>query len=316
MKYIHPQAVYQWKYVDFSVKQVWFELKRMGFAAVVHTEVLVKKQLGHWDQENTLPIFACVRAITLPSPREIGMKNWMNVCIDNSSWYFFPSTFQIALFLLPHIYCSLCCASKTQCLSLGEFTALCSLFCILILRDYYEIITFCMWVGTLKYVSCRWTDGVLASPKPVCHHSSRDLLHSHLWGAYAVLCIIKCSSGLIFVPAWAWGTVGLKSISIAVLLSLWQGAAWGSSCCWGAWVGWDTAGAHEISLPQAMGTDLHSSQDQGNTKPSQVFIHIHPHSAERHKTIWRSLWSPAFGSLKFWFSWQTLSLQCDATSLV
>lgn len=162
MKYIHPQAVYQWKYVDFSVKQVWFELKRMGFAAVVHTEVLVKKQLGHWDQENTLPIFACVRAITLPSPREIGMKNWMNVCIDNSSWYFFPSAFQIALFLLPHIYCSLCCASKTQCLSLGEFTALCSLFCILILRDYYEIITFCMWVGTLKYVSCRWTDGVLA----------------------------------------------------------------------------------------------------------------------------------------------------------
>lgn len=128
MKYSHPQAVYQWIHVDFSVKQVWCEWKWMGFAAVVHTEVLVKKQLGHWDQENTLPIFARVRAIALPSPpREIGTKNWMNVYIDNSSWYFFPSTFQIAIFLLPRIYCSLCCAPETQYLSLGQFTVL-SLF--------------------------------------------------------------------------------------------------------------------------------------------------------------------------------------------
>lgn len=260
MKYSHPQAVYQWIHVDFSVKQVWCEWKWMGFAAVVHTEVLVKKQLGHWDQENTLPIFARVRAIALPSPpREIGTKNWMNVYIDNSSWYFFPSTFQIAIFLLPRIYCSLCCAPETQYLSLGQFTVL-SLFPFmhphpqgLFWNNYF----FCVggYIKIRLLQMGRWNAGCAHRLHPnqsVVTHA-RDLLHFHLWGAYGVLWIFEHSSGLIFMPAGAWGAVGLVSISIAALLSLWQGAAWGSSCCWGAWVGWDRAGAHEISLLRAPG---------------------------------------------------------------
>lgn len=261
MKYSHPQAVYQWIHVDFSVKQVWCEWKWMGFAAVVHTEVLVKKQLGHWDQENTLPIFARVRAIALPSPpREIEMKNWMNVYIDNSSWYFFPALFKLlsSFCLTFTVLCAVLLKHSILAWDSSQFS-LCSLLCILILRGYSEIIIFSVWVGTLKYVSYRWADGVLAVHIGFTQTSLWSLMPgtccrpSHLWGAYGVLWIFEHSSGLIFMPAGAWGAVGLVSISIAALLSLWQGAAWGGSCCWGAWVGWDRAGAHEISLLRAPG---------------------------------------------------------------
>lgn len=114
------------------MKQVWFECKWQDFAAVVHTEVLMKKQL-HPSEFGVV----FVRVLGITSLRgKTGMKNFIYAWVDNClGFFFFHITLQIILSLLPCVCYSSCCAPGKKYSSLEEFS-------LSTLKGYSELITF------------------------------------------------------------------------------------------------------------------------------------------------------------------------------